>query len=156
MPILVAPMAYQRMADDEGDAATARTAPRLGIVMVVSTVATVSLEDVAAVAPGALRWFQLYVQRDRALTEQLVKRGAGAGYEAIVLTVDAPILGYRARDERNRFALPPGPVSGQSPVSDPARRGAPGSPPSRPASSTRPSRRPTSRGCAGWSTCRCW
>ena len=74
--------------------------------MVVSTIATVSLEDLAAT--GVRRWFQLYVLKDRGLTAALVKRAHAAGYEAIVLTVDTPLLGRRLRDERNSFALPPG------------------------------------------------
>jgi len=74
--------------------------------MVLSTIATVSLEDVAAT--GARRWFQLYVLKDRDLTAELVKRAHASGYSALVLTVDAPLLGRRMRDERNAFTLPPG------------------------------------------------
>jgi len=107
-PILVAPMAYQRMADDGGEATTARAAARAGTVMLVSTLATVSLGDVAGAAPGAPRWFQLYVHRDRVWTEELVKRAVAAGYGALVLTVDLPVLGHRPRDERNQFTLPEG------------------------------------------------
>jgi 4-hydroxymandelate oxidase len=74
--------------------------------MVVSTISTASLEDVAET--GVRRWFQLYVMRDRELTARLVDRAHAAGYGAVVLTVDTPLLGRRLRDERNRFALPPG------------------------------------------------
>lgn len=107
MPVLVAPMAYQRMAHDDGERATARAASRTGTIMVVSTLATVSLEEVAACTtdPG---WFQLYVHRDRGWTAELVGRAAAAGYCALVLTVDLPLLGHRRRDERNAFTLPPG------------------------------------------------
>jgi len=108
LPVLVAPMAYQRLATDAGEAATARAAAAAGTVMLVSTLATVSLEDVAAAAPQAPRWFQLYVHRDRGWTEELVRRAAAAGYGALVLTVDLPVLGYRPRDERNAFSLPDG------------------------------------------------
>jgi 4-hydroxymandelate oxidase len=108
MPLIVAPMAYQRMADDGGERSTARAAARAGTVMCVSTLATVSVDDVAAAAPETALWFQLYVHRDRAWTEELVKRAAESGYRALVLTVDLPIVGYRPRDERNRFALPQG------------------------------------------------
>jgi 4-hydroxymandelate oxidase len=108
LPLLVAPMAYQRMADDEGEAATARGAARAGTVMLTSTLATVSLEDVAAAAPEGPRWFQLYVHRDRGWTEDLVQRAEASGYRALVLTVDLPVLGHRPRDERNHFALPDG------------------------------------------------
>lgn len=107
-PILVAPMAAQRMAHDEGERAMARAAAAAGTVMVVSTMATVSMEEVAAAAPGGVRWFQFYMHRDRGLSADLVRRAAAAGYEAIVLTVDLPILGRRRRDEVNRFTLPAG------------------------------------------------
>jgi 4-hydroxymandelate oxidase len=107
-PLLVAPTAYHRMAHDEGERATARGAAAAGTLMCVSTLATVTLEEVADAAPGAPRWFQLYIRRDRALTEELVHRAVAAGYAAIVLTVDVPVLGRRWRDERNHFTLLPG------------------------------------------------
>lgn len=108
MPVLVAPMAYQRLAHDDGERATARAAAACGTAMIVSTLATVSLEEVGTAAPSALRWFQLYVHRDRGWTEELVRRAVAAGYAALVLTVDVPVLGHRRRDERNAFALPAG------------------------------------------------
>jgi 4-hydroxymandelate oxidase len=104
-PIGVAPTAYHQLADDEGEAATARGAAAAGALMTVSTLATVSLEDVAAAAPDAPRWFQLYVFADRGYAGELVERAVAAGYRAIVLTVDVPQLGRRWRDERNRFGL---------------------------------------------------
>ncbi|MEX2618736.1 MAG: alpha-hydroxy acid oxidase [Egibacteraceae bacterium] len=107
-PVLVAPTAYQRLADDAGEAATARGARTAGTVMVASTLATVSLEDVAAAAPDAPRWFQVYVRRDRGQTAELVARAVAAGYRALVLTVDLPVLGFRRRDEHHRFSLPVG------------------------------------------------
>jgi 4-hydroxymandelate oxidase len=78
----------------------------MGTLMVLSTVSTASMEEVAS--SGARLWFQLYVLKDRDLTAELVKRAHAAGYGALVLTVDAPILGRRFRDDRNRFSLPPG------------------------------------------------
>lgn len=105
-PILLAPTAFQRLADRDGELATARAAESLGTIMILSTISTVSLEDVAAT--GVRRWFQLYVMRDRSLTEGLVLRARDAGYRALVVTVDTPWLGRRFRDERNQFALPPG------------------------------------------------
>ena len=109
LPVLVAPMAYQRMAHDDGERATARAAARVGTTMIVSTLATVALEDVAASLPDpADGWFQLYVHRDRGWTGELVRRAVAAGYAAIVLTVDLPVLGLRRRDERNGFTLPQG------------------------------------------------
>ena len=107
-PILVAPTAYHRMAHEQGEVATARGAAEAGTLMCVSTLATVALEDVAKAAPDAPRWFQLYIRRDRAVTEELVERAKQAGYSAIVLTVDVPVLGRRWRDERNDFSLPDG------------------------------------------------
>jgi 4-hydroxymandelate oxidase len=105
-PILLAPTALQRMAHRDGELASARAAATAGTLMILSTISTYSLEEVAAT--GVSRWFQLYVHRDRGLTQELVARAAAAGYGAIVLTVDAPFLGRRYRDERNRFSLPPG------------------------------------------------
>jgi 4-hydroxymandelate oxidase len=107
-PILVAPTALQRMAEREGEVATSRAAAEVGTVMVLSTIASGSVEEVAEVAPDAPRWFQLYVHRDRGLTKDLVDRAAAAGYRALVLTVDTPVLGVRDRDSRNRFQTPPG------------------------------------------------
>lgn len=107
MPILIAPTAYQRLAHPEGERAMARGAAAAGALMVVSTLATTTLEQVAAAAPGP-KWFQLYIHRDRELTRSLVERAQAAGYAALVLTVDTPLLGRRLADERNGFALPPG------------------------------------------------
>jgi 4-hydroxymandelate oxidase len=106
-PVLVAPTAYQKLAHPDGELATARAAAELGTVFVLSTLATTSIEDVAASSNGP-RWFQLYVHKDRGLTRSLVERAEAAGYRALVLTVDTPILGRRLSDERNGFCLPPG------------------------------------------------
>ncbi len=108
MPVMVAPLAYQRLAHDQGERATAQAAAAAGVAMVVSTMATVGLEDVAEAGGAGPRWFQLYVHRDRGLTAELVRRASAAGYRAVVLTVDLPVLGHRRRDERNRFTLPAG------------------------------------------------
>ncbi len=105
-PILLAPTAFQRMADPEGELATARAARSLGALMVLSTISSTPLEDVAEIGPH--RWFQLYVLRDHDITTNLVNRAHATGYQAIVLTVDTPVLGRRLRDERNRFDLPEG------------------------------------------------
>lgn len=107
MPILVAPTAYHQLAHPEGERATARGAAAAGTLMCVSTLATTSLEEVASASDGP-KWFQLYVHKDRGLTKSLVERAEGAGYKAIVLTVDAPVLGRRLDDERNSWALPKG------------------------------------------------
>ena len=108
MPILVAPMAFQCLAHPEGEIATAKAAADLGAGMVLSTMSTQSLEKVATTRKEAPQWFQLYVHRDRPLTEALVKRAEAAGYTALCLTVDAPVLGCRERDRRNQFTLPQG------------------------------------------------
>lgn len=108
-PIVVAPTAFHRLADPEGELATARGAAGAGAVMCLSSLSNTPMEEVAAAGgEGAGRWFQLYVFRDRGVTRDLVARAEAADYRAIVLTVDAPILGRRERDVRNEFALPPG------------------------------------------------
>ncbi len=105
-PIMVAPMAYMMMAHPEGESAVARAAAARRITMIVSNSATTSLEDVAASAPDATRWFQLYLYKERNDARELVQRVEAAGYQAIVLTVDRPYLGRREADIRNNFALP--------------------------------------------------
>lgn len=106
-PILIAPTAYHKLAHPEGESATARAAAEAGTIMTVSTLATTRLEDVASASTGP-KWFQLYVHKDRDLTSSLVKRAEQSGYKAIVLTVDAPVLGRRLADHRNQFVLPEG------------------------------------------------
>lgn len=106
-PAMVAPMAYQKLAHPDGELATANACAAAQTPMIVSTMANVTLEDVAAATP-APKWFQLYCHRDRGITQALVERAEAAGYGALVITVDAPVLGRRVPDERNRFALPPG------------------------------------------------
>ncbi|MBH8571512.1 alpha-hydroxy-acid oxidizing protein [Nostocaceae cyanobacterium CENA369] len=110
LPLLIAPMAFQCLAHPVGEVATALAAASAGVGMVLSTLATKSIEDVATVGQeqNALQWFQLYIHKDRGLTRALVERAYTAGYKALCLTVDAPILGQRERDRRNEFALPPG------------------------------------------------
>jgi isopentenyl diphosphate isomerase/L-lactate dehydrogenase-like FMN-dependent dehydrogenase len=124
-PIGVAPTAYHKLATPDGEAATARACAGTGTLLVVSTLATTSLEDVAAAAPGP-RWFQLYVHKDRGFTRSLVERAQAAGYRAIALTADTPLLGRRLRDVRNRFGLPDGLTMANLPL-DPGRGGAPAS-----------------------------
>ncbi|GAA3627095.1 hypothetical protein GCM10022419_135600 [Nonomuraea rosea] len=104
-PIGIAPLAYHTLAHPEGEVATARA----GFPFVVSTFASRTLEDIAAAAAGPL-WLQVYCFRDRAVTRRLVERAENAGFEALVLTADAPRLGRRVRDLRNGFRLPPGVV----------------------------------------------
>jgi 4-hydroxymandelate oxidase len=107
LPVGVAPMAFHRLAHPEGELASVRAAGDAGAVFVLSTMSNTAVEDVVAAASGPV-WFQLYVYRDRAATEALVRRVEAAGCRALVLTVDAPLIGRRERDVRNRFTLPPG------------------------------------------------
>jgi 4-hydroxymandelate oxidase len=106
-PVLIAPTAMQRLAHADGECATARAAKRLGTIMIVSTTATIGLADVRA-ATDAPMWFQCYIYRDRGVTKALLERARAVGYQAIVLTVDAPLLGRRERDVRQGFHLPSG------------------------------------------------
>lgn len=106
MPVLVAPVAYQRLAHPEGEKAMAAGAARAGTVMCLSTLATTRPRDVAAAAPEGRRWFQLYAFEDAGVTRALMEEAIDAGFEAIVVTVDAPPGGNRERDRRNRFTLP--------------------------------------------------
>lgn len=112
-PVLVAPTAFQSMAWPEGELHTARACARAGTTMVLSTLSTEPVERVveawrAAGGParGGAVWFQLYVYRDRTATQALVERAAAAGCTALVVTVDAPVLGTREADVRNGFVLP--------------------------------------------------
>ncbi len=105
-PIVVAPMAYQRHAHPDGELAMARAAAAFGTVMTLSTMATSSPADVAAAAPDAPRWFQLYVFRDEGVTRAIVEQAVEAGFRAIVLTVDAPYFGRRERDIRTGWLIP--------------------------------------------------
>ncbi|GIY64755.1 hydroxyacid oxidase 1 [Caerostris darwini] len=106
-PVCIAPSAMHRMAHPDGEIATVKGAAAEGVAMVLSTLSTTSLEDVAKAAPESIRWFQLYIYSDREVTKKLVARAEDAGYLALVLTVDAPVFGHRLADSRNRFTLPP-------------------------------------------------
>jgi isopentenyl diphosphate isomerase/L-lactate dehydrogenase-like FMN-dependent dehydrogenase len=106
MPVLIAPTALQKMAHPEGECGMARAAAAAGTVMVLSTLATMRPTEVAEAAPGAPRWFQVYVLSDRGVSQALVDEAEAAGYEALVLTVDAPRAGRRERDLRTGFGVP--------------------------------------------------
>ena len=107
MPVHLAPAATQRMAHPDGELAAARAAADAGVMYGLSTLSTASIEEVAAVSHG-VRWFQLYMYRDRTITLDMIDRAAQSGYRAVALTVDTPILGRRERDFRNAFTLPGG------------------------------------------------
>ncbi|XP_056286473.1 hydroxyacid oxidase 2 [Pseudoliparis swirei] len=106
-PVGVAPTAFHCLAWHEGEVATARATEALNTCYISSTYSTCSVEEIVAAAPGGYRWFQLYVYRDRELSEQMVRRVEALGYRALVLTVDVPFTGKRRDDIRNRFRLPP-------------------------------------------------
>ena len=106
LPVLVAPTAFQRLCDPEGELATARAAASAGTVMTLSTLSSVTPAELAAAAPGATQWFQLYWSRDRGFTQGLVEGAVEAGFAALMLTVDLPVAGRRERDVRAAFALP--------------------------------------------------
>ncbi|XP_057417037.1 glycolate oxidase 1-like isoform X2 [Lotus japonicus] len=105
MPIMIAPTAMQKMAHPEGEYATARAASAAGTIMTLSSWGTSSVEEVASTGPG-IRFFQLYVIKNRNVVTQLVRRAEKAGFKAIALTVDTPLLGRREADIKNRFTLP--------------------------------------------------
>ena len=107
MPVLTAPCAFNTLAHPEGECAVARATAATGIIQVVSTAATKSFEEISG-ASGGRRWFQLYCYRDRGVTRGLVQAAEAAGFSALCLTVDVPVLGRREREIRDRFQLPPG------------------------------------------------
>ncbi|HEV2450546.1 MAG TPA: alpha-hydroxy acid oxidase [Streptosporangiaceae bacterium] len=106
LPLVIAPTGFTRVASPGGELDVARAAARRGVPFTLSTLATRSIEEVAACGDGP-RWLQVYVWRDRGLLRELLARAARAGYEAIVITVDTAVLGRRERDVRNGFTLPP-------------------------------------------------
>ena len=105
-PLVLAPTGFTRIADPDGELAVARAADRARLAYTLSTLGTRSIEEVAAVSNGRL-WFQVYVWRDRGLVKEMIDRAAGAGFEALVLTVDTVVQGRRERDVRHGFTLPP-------------------------------------------------
>lgn len=105
MPLAIAPMAVHGLAHSAAEIASAKAAAAAGVPFTLSTMASHSIEEVAAAVPAATRWFQLYAQADPGRSRELVARAEAAGYGAIVLTVDLPRLGYRQRDRRSGFRL---------------------------------------------------
>jgi isopentenyl diphosphate isomerase/L-lactate dehydrogenase-like FMN-dependent dehydrogenase len=105
-PVVVAPLAYQQMAHPDGEGATARGAAATGGALCLSTFSTVSATDVAAAAPDALLFHQVYVFRDRGVTDELIAQAVGLGYKAVFLTVDLPVAGSRDRERRINWTFP--------------------------------------------------
>ena len=106
LPVLVAPMAFQAIAHEEGEVAMARGAAAAGTVMCLSTVATSTPADVAAAAPEAPRWLQIYVFRDREVSDDVIAQALENGFSALVLTADLPVYGIRHRESRLGFSVP--------------------------------------------------
>jgi isopentenyl diphosphate isomerase/L-lactate dehydrogenase-like FMN-dependent dehydrogenase len=108
LPVIVAPVALQRMAHPDGEPGMARAAAAAGTIMTLSTIATSRPSEVAQNAPAAPRWFQVYVLRDRGVPRALVDEAVENGFTALAVTVDAPAAGRRERDLLTGFAVPPG------------------------------------------------
>lgn len=107
LPVVLAPTGFTRMMRAEGEPAVARAAGRAGVPYTLSTLGTTSVDDLAHEAPGTERWFQLYVWKDRARSQELISRAAATGYTTLVLTVDVPAAGARLRDVYNGLTVPP-------------------------------------------------
>ena len=107
MPFAFAPTGFTRMMHHEGESAVVRVADAVNIPYTLSTLGTTSPEDVSATAGGADLWFQLYVLRDRRVSELLIERARACGFRVLVLTVDVPVAGARLRDVRNGMTIPP-------------------------------------------------
>lgn len=104
-PICIAPTGFHGLAWPDGEMSTARAAQEAKVCYVTSTFATCSLEDIVTTAPRGLRWFQLYVQRDRQLNQQMIQRVEGLGFQGLVITVDVPVTANRRHDLRNQLDL---------------------------------------------------
>ncbi len=107
LPLVLAPTGFTRMMHPGGEIAVARAAARHGLPYTLSTMATTSIADLAAAAPGG-QWFQLYILTDSGLTTDLVDRAAACGYRVLVVSVDTVVAGRRVRDVRNGLTIPPG------------------------------------------------
>jgi 4-hydroxymandelate oxidase len=105
LPLAIAPMAAEGLAHPDAEVAVARAAADAGVPFILSTMSSRPMEAVAAGAPDGIRWFQLYTQVDPGRSRELVQRAEAAGFSAIVVTVDLPVLGYRERDRRSGFDL---------------------------------------------------
>ena len=107
LPFGIAPTGFTRLMQTEGEIAGAGAAGAAGIPFTLSTLGTSSIEDVKAANPHGRNWFQLYVMRQREISYGLVERAARAGFDTLMFTVDTPVAGYRMRDKRNGFSIPP-------------------------------------------------
>nr|WP_272943818.1 alpha-hydroxy acid oxidase [Arthrobacter crystallopoietes] len=107
LPFGIAPTGFTRFMHAEGEEAGARAAAKYGIPFSLSTMGTRSIEEVAAAAPAARRWFQLYLWKDRAKSRDLLDRAQANGFDTLLVTVDTPVAGRRLRDTRNGMVIPP-------------------------------------------------
>jgi len=115
-PILIAPTAMHRIAHPDGELASARAAGSTGTIMILSLGSSLPVEDVMAAANGQV-WFQAYVGRDRGLTTEVIGRAEASGCSALVVTVDAPVVGGRMAERRHGFeVLPEWFASGHTPM----------------------------------------
>ncbi|HKP78165.1 MAG TPA: alpha-hydroxy acid oxidase, partial [Phenylobacterium sp.] len=106
LPLIIGPTGLAALGWPRADAALARAAAAFNVPFVISTSSSVRLEEIAEAAPGARLWFQVYIYKDRELVGSLIRRARACGVEALVLTVDTPVLGWRRRDHRNGFTVP--------------------------------------------------
>ncbi len=107
LPFGIAPTGFTRLMQTDGEVAGAAAAGTAGIPFCLSTLGTTSIEDVKAANPVGRNWFQLYVMRDREISDGLARRAAAAGFDTLLFTVDTPVAGARLRDKRNGFSIPP-------------------------------------------------
>jgi len=106
LPLVLGPTGFTRMVHPAGEIGVARAAERSGLPYTLSTMATTSIEDLAA-ATDPDRWFQLYILKDSGLNSELVDRAAACGYRVLVVTIDTAVAGHRSRDQRNGLIIPP-------------------------------------------------
>lgn len=107
LPFGIAPIGFTRLMHTAGELAGAAAAGENGVPFTLSTLGTTSIEDVKRANPQGRNWFQLYVMREREISYELVRRAANAGFDTLMFTVDTPVAGYRMRDVRNGFSIPP-------------------------------------------------
>jgi len=122
-PVYIAPMAYQGLVHPDGEGGIARAASRAGLLATFSTLSSWSLERIANVRPAGPRWFQLYLQPEWRATERLVQRAERAGFTAVILTADTPVLGVRDGQLRTGFAIDSSIPLGNGPGVVPPSRG---------------------------------
>jgi L-lactate dehydrogenase (cytochrome) len=107
IPICFAPTGYTRLMHHVGEPAVANVASNKNLIYALSTMGTTSPEELAAAVPNSRRWFQLYIMKNRSDSLAVIKQAKDNGFEALVLTVDTPVVGLRYRDNRNGLTVPP-------------------------------------------------